>query len=84
MKASVALRISCADESAARSLESVLSPDNAAVPRDQRFSMARRSSGLLFSIESDRVQSAVATAEGILSDAALFQEIWLISRRRRA
>jgi len=75
------LRLGCADPSIAGKLGAVLGPDNRSVPSDQRFVMRQEAAGLSFSIESDRATSALTSLDSVLSDAVLFQEVWLLSRR---
>ena len=75
------LRLDCADPSVAGKLGVVLGPDNRSVPSDQRFMMRQEAAALSFSIESDRAASAFTSLDSVLSDAALFQEVWLLSRR---
>ncbi|MDV3293077.1 MAG: hypothetical protein LYZ70_02290 [Nitrososphaerales archaeon] len=84
MIARLQLTIACRDSGVAKDLASVLAPDNVAIPAEQRFSMAVRGNSLLFSIASERIPSAFATAQSILRDVALFQEVWLISHNRDA
>lgn len=84
MRATIRLRILCADAATAGKLEAVLKPDNRNVPRGQVFSMSRRSSVVLFEISSSQFQSALTSAQSILSDVSLFQEIWLLSRGDQA
>jgi len=64
----------------ARQLEDVLAPDNTGVPKDQRFTMRRTGDSLVFLMETGTLPPLVATALSILSDASLFQEVWLLSR----
>lgn len=80
MRATILLRISCADAATAGKLETVLKPDNRKVPKGQSFSMLRKSGAVLFEIRSSQFQSALSSAQSVLSDASLFQEIWLLSR----
>jgi hypothetical protein len=82
VSSSVRLRVTCANASVARMLESVLAPDNVGVPGDQRFSMKRRSRTLYFEATSGRLRSPLTTLSSVLSDVTLFGEIWLISRHR--
>jgi len=75
------LALKCNDSAAA--LAQVLNPDNRSVPSDQVFSMKRERENVLFSIQSSRPASAFTSLDSVLSDAALFQEVWLLSRRTR-
>ena len=84
MNSSDSLKVDCADAAVARSLESVLAPDNAVVPADQTFSVKRRSGTISFAVSSPKLRSPVTTIQGILADVALFREIWLISPGRRS
>lgn len=73
------VRIHCADKEVCSKLESVLYPDNLSLPKDQRFTMAKRSESLLVLIESTRMMSALSSLESLLSDVNLFSEVWLLS-----
>ncbi|MDG7016515.1 MAG: hypothetical protein JRM82_03970 [Nitrososphaerota archaeon] len=84
MKSSVRLKVVCADEAVAARLESVLAPDNLGVPADQTFSMRRTSRTLSFEVSSPRPRSPLSTLHSVLTDIALFREIWLISPRADA
>jgi hypothetical protein len=76
------LTVRCEGAAVARQLEDVLAPDNTGVPRDQRFTMRRAGDSLVFLMESEALPPLVSTALSILSDASLFQEVWLLSRGR--
>lgn len=84
MIARLLLTIGCRNSRAVKELASVLAPDNVAIPAEQRFSMAVRGHSLLFNVASERIPSAFTTAQSILRDVALFQEVWLISHSRDA
>jgi hypothetical protein len=78
------LSLGCADSDVANKLASVLSPDNRSVPSDQLFEMSQSGPSVSFKIESERQVSAFSSLDSVLTDAALFQKLWLLSRRRRA
>ncbi|MDG6898280.1 MAG: hypothetical protein JRN24_00935 [Nitrososphaerota archaeon] len=80
MSCSVKLRVRCGNRRIAEKLESVLLPDNKAIPSDLTFSMRRRSNRLYFEAYSARLRSPVTTVASLLSDVVIFREIWLISR----
>ena len=84
MKSLGRLTVRCRDATLARSLGEVLAPDNTGVPKDQRFSMSRRHGSLVFTIESPGPSALLSTALSILTDATLFQEVWLLSRGQDA
>ena len=84
MNSKFVLRVRCASVSTAKGLAAVLSPDNKAVPSDQRFSMRLNSKTVDIRVESERAQSGFNTVRSVLKDVALFREIWLISRERGA
>jgi hypothetical protein len=65
-------------------LAAVLTPDNAGVPKDQSFSMSRVHGKLVFRAKSEVPSSLLTTAISVLTDASLFQEVWLLSREMRA
>jgi hypothetical protein len=81
MRASIRLSIACRDAATARTLFTVLSPDNRAFPKDQRFTAGMKGMTLVFQAESERPMSVVSTIESILSDAGLFEAVWLLSSR---
>jgi len=80
LRSSCKLCVLCANESVARRLEAVLSADNANVPKDQSFTMRRKSRTLYFDVTSQRLRSPLTTLNSVVTDIALFREIWLISR----
>lgn len=80
MRAKGRLTVKCEDAAVARRLEEVLAPDNTGVPRDQRFTMRRTGDSLVFLMESEDLPQLASTVLSILSDASLFQEVWLLSR----
>ena len=81
MKFGARLVVHCASPTVAKSLEDVLTPDNVGVPGAQRFSMSRLERSLTFVVESADLPSLTSTLNSALADAALFQEVWLLSRR---
>ena len=76
------LRVRCRRAATARKLAEVLSPDNRAIPSDQRFKMSVASGVLTLDVEAERAKSGYSTIRSILSDVELFREIWLISAER--
>jgi hypothetical protein len=76
------LRVRCKNAGTARKLEAVLSPDNRAIPSDQRFAMTAVSRSVVLKVESERARSGFNTVRSVLRDVALFREIWLISREK--
>ncbi|MDG6989092.1 MAG: hypothetical protein JRN21_07175 [Nitrososphaerota archaeon] len=81
MKASAALRVTCADKRIRERLASVLAPDNEGLPKGLKISVAESGRGITFSIDSDSVSTSLSTALAFLRDIALFEEISLLSRR---
>jgi len=84
MKTSLRLTLGCAGSDTARKLAAVLGPDNRGVPGDQRFTMKLSGREVSFEIGSDRPSSAFSSLDSVLCDASLFQEVWLLSRARKA
>ena len=82
MRTGLRLMFKC-DTSAAK-LTEVLSPDNRNVPGDQTFKMRRYGNTVSFEIVSERPGSAFTSLDSVLTDAALFQEVWLLSHRAEA
>ena len=79
MNLTVEIVLDCTGEREARSLKATLSPDNKSVPKDQRLTVERRGRTLRFVIESPRPASCLSSAQSLLSDAKLFQDIWPIA-----
>jgi hypothetical protein len=79
VKLSIVLELECSGEREAGALESTMSPDNASVPRDQRFTAARRGSSLRFEVESARPAGALSSVVSLLTDAKLFQDVWMVA-----
>lgn len=79
MKTTIRLAFHCAGASAAKKLEAVLAPDNRGVPKNQKLSTRRIGNVLSFSVSSERTPSAFTTANSLLLDASLFQEVILAS-----
>lgn len=80
MTALLELRIACDDEFTASSLVDVLAPDNRGIPEDTRLAASASGRVLAVSCESQRWSAAISALNSILEDAALFQEVWLLSR----
>ena len=84
MKVELKAVLGCDTALTARSLAAVLSSDNRVVPTDQVLLMSRSKNRITLTIEGRRPASAFSSLDSVLADAALFQEIWLLSRRQRA
>ena len=67
-----------------RRLSAVLAPDNDGTPRGLRLAMAGTGSRLRCRVESGSYSAALSTVLALLRDIALFEEVWLLSRTRRA
>jgi hypothetical protein len=79
MRLTLELVFVCGSREHALSLEAALSPDNKSVPKDQSFSSEVSGKELRFLISSPRPSSCISSALGLLSDADLFQEVWLLT-----
>lgn len=79
MTLTVEITIECLGENEAASLEAALDPDNHRLPRDQRLSSSRVGRVLVFRIDSGRPSSCIASAQSLLSDAQLFEEVWSVA-----
>lgn len=77
MKLRVELEIECAGDREGRALEATLSPDNKSIPRDQVFTAERDGSLLRFEVESSRPAAGLSSIASLLSDAKLFQDVWM-------
>ena len=82
MRSSFLIRVRCRNPAVARKLEAVLAPDNRVVPADQRLVMRVASNSVALRVDSERARSGFNTVRSLLRDAALFREIWLISREK--
>ena len=78
------LTLELAGETARRHLQAVLTPDNGEAPRGLKLGLTGEGETLRLTVESGSPSSTISTALAVLRDAALFQEIWLLSRTRRA
>jgi len=84
LKTSAELTLVCADERVAGSLASVLAPDNGEVPRGLKVAMRSAGRRLEFKSDAESPSTAISTVLAVLKDAALFQEVWLLSRGKDA
>ncbi len=84
MRAQARLDIACSSDGDAEGLADVLRPDNVGTPKGDTFRAALKGSELRFEMSSEDLGSALSAAASLLDDAALFQEIWLLSRKMRA
>lgn len=78
------LVIRCDAAVTARKLVEVLRPDNRHVPPDQTLVVSREREKVTLTVKSERPGSALSSVESVLNDAALFQEVWLLSRPRES
>lgn len=83
MKSRAVLEVTCKDLESRRSLVAVLTPDNEGGPRGLRISLGSRGKLLEIAIEAESPATAISTSLAFLRDMALFQEVWLLSRRGR-
>ena len=84
MKTTAILRLKLDRDLTRRSLVSVLAPDNRELPRGLELSVQAAGSEVLFDIVSPSSSTSLSTVLALLRDAALFQEVWLLSRRKDA
>lgn len=84
MKVTANLTLQAVDVRTRRSLSAVLAPDNEGLPRGLRLSMTGKGVALRFRVEAESLPSAISTTLALLHDVSLFQEVWLLSRTRRA
>ena len=84
MKARATLSLEMPRAKARRSLRSVLAPDNVGMPRGTRLSIGVTGSNLVFEVASDSASTAISTVLALMRDASLFQEVWLLSRKKGA
>lgn len=84
MKVTAELELRMHDADSARRLSAVLAPDNEGLPRGLKLSVSRGTRLLAYRVDSGSPTSAVSTALALLRDIVLFQEVWLLSRRKDA
>ena len=84
MKTRVSLSLEMPRTKARKSLRSVLAPDNVGIPRGTRLQIEVMGSNLVFGVASDSVSTAISTVLALVRDASLFQEVWLLSRKKGA
>ena len=84
MKVRCALSLKCPYAKTARMLADVLSPDNRSIPKEQNLIQSLDGGVLSFFIETGSIPSLSTTVLSLLTDAELFQEVWLLSRGGRA
>jgi hypothetical protein len=84
LKIRCTLAFRCRTVETARMLAEVLSPDNRSVPKEQSFTQSLDGAVLTFRLEAGSTPSLSTTVASLLSDAGLFQEVWLLSRDRQA
>jgi len=80
LNAECQVTIRCYGQFLARKLGEILAPDNVGIPKEQHFRVSRERESLVYTFESGTLASLFSTAISILRDAALFQEVWLLSR----
>ena len=83
MKPKAVLDIACRDRNACEQLVAVLTPDNEGGPRGLKTSLTRSGGVLHVQVEAETPATAVSTCLAFLRDAALFQEVWLLSQRKQ-
>ena len=84
MKKDVTLQQDMADGRSLRALADVLAPDNEGLPKGVRLSVTEGKGALRYEVESGTTTDAAVILTALLRDAALFQEVWLLSRRKPA
>ncbi|MDG7008196.1 MAG: hypothetical protein JRN06_08120 [Nitrososphaerota archaeon] len=84
MNATAELELAMDGAGSVRKLSAVLAPDNEGLPRGLRLTMAGAGRSLRCRVESDSPSAAISTTLALMRDIALFQEVWLLSRTRRA
>ena len=80
MRTTATLRLELSGVQTRKSLGAVLAPDNVGLPRGLELTSKGSGSALVYSVEAESPSTAVSTTLALLRDAALFQEVWLLSR----
>lgn len=83
MRPRAVLDITCCDRNACEALVAVLTPDNEGGPRGLTTSLKRNGRVLRVQVEAETAATAISTCLAFLRDVALFQEVWLLSRREK-
>lgn len=83
MNAAADLTLELAGAAQRRALSSVLAPDNEDA-KGLLLSMTEGEKTIRIRAESSSLSTSVSTVQAILRDAALFQEVWLLSHGRDA
>ena len=78
---SAELRFNCSTREACSGLFSVMAPDNEGTPAGMTLKSNRKGSTAAYAVTSEKPSRVIATALALLRDAALFEEVWLLSRR---
>ena len=78
------LKLRLADAGVRRSLSEVLAPDNEGLPKGLTLSAEGSGDTLVIRVESESAAAVLSTVLSLLRDTVLFQEVWLLSRTRRA
>lgn len=84
MKVVAELELEMDGPDSADGLSSVLAPDNEGLPRGLKLTATRAGGVLRCRVESGSPSAAVSTVLALMRDIVLFQEVWLLSRTRRA
>ena len=83
MNARAVLDLACRDQGTCRHLVATLAPDNEGAPRGLRLDLRRRGRKIQVRIEAESAATALSTSLAFLRDAALFQEVWLLSQPKQ-
>ena len=82
MKASATLTVRLSGVAEGNSLSEVLAPDNEGLPHGMLLSMSARGRVLEFVVSAGSLSGSLSTILAVLRDITLFQEVWLLSRKK--
>lgn len=81
MRATAVLTMNCADGLTASRLCSVLKPDSGHPPKGLTTDLSHKGKKVAFGAASGSPSTSISTCLGVLRDAALFQEVWLLTQQ---
>ena len=82
MKASATLTVRLSGVPEGKSLSAVLSPDNEGLPQGMLLSMSTKGRELELVVSAGSPSMSLSTILALLRDITLFQEVWLLSRKK--
>lgn len=81
MRVTAVLTICCADGLTASRLCSVLKPDTGHPPKGLSADLSQKGKEVALGVASGSPSTSISTCLGVLRDATLFQEVWLLTQQ---